>query len=337
MTPLILGLGGTRLTPDERALYADAQPAGFILFARNIDTPEQVRDLTGELCGLTGRDRTLVMTDQEGGRVARFGPPHWPRFPAGEAFAALYDIAPASAIMAAQANGRALGSVLSALGITANAAPVLDLRQSDSHAVIASRCLGSEPMAVAALGKAMIEGMAQAGVAAIMKHVPGQGRAKTDSHVSLPVVDADADALEQDIAPFRALAGQAPMAMVAHILYPAWDAQRAASISPTVVGDIIRGRIGFDGLLMSDAIDMEALGGSMVERVRAVLDAGCDLALHCTGDFAEMKALCGATGPVAADSLSHQRLASAMAMTGGGAVPPLDGLLAHRDALLALA
>lgn len=335
MTPAIFGLSGLRLTADERAFFRESDPAGYILFGRNIDTREQVRALTHELREIHGRERLFVCIDQEGGRVARMKPPHWLAFPPGEAFDRLYDIAPASAIEAARSNAHALGIDLAEVGISVDCHPSLDVRQPGAHDVIGDRALGSEPLRVAALGRAILEGLGRAGVAGCIKHMPGHGRAMADSHKALPVVDASEEELEIDLAPFRALAAT-PVGMTAHIRYRAWDDENAGTLSPFVVGEIIRKRIGFDGLLLTDDLDMEALTGSVPERAARAIAAGCDIALNCWAKMDDMVAIADVLPAVS--ELTAQRLERAL----NGTYAPQNGLgqgelLAKRDALLALA
>jgi beta-N-acetylhexosaminidase len=335
MTPLILGLAGPELSAEERAFFAECDPAGFILFRRNVVDRTQVRRLTDDLRLLSGRADVPILIDQEGGRVARMQPPIWPAFPPGAAFGPLYDRAPISAIEAMLASAQAIGAVLAEAGITVDCLPLLDVAQPGAHDIIGDRALGAEPMQVAALGRATIDGLARAGVVAVVKHIPGHGRALVDSHLELPVVDASADALETDLLPFRALA-RAPMAMTAHVVYRAWDPERCASLSPIVIGDIIRGQIGFDGLLMSDDLGMRALGGDYGARAGGVIAAGCDVALHCSGDMAEMIACVQGVGAIS--DQARERLDRAMAtVAGGGDGSDHDMLAARRDALLALA
>lgn len=334
MLPAILGLAGLALTDDERAMFRAADPAGYILFARNCADRAQLRALTDSLRDLSGRDDLPILIDQEGGRVARMKPPEWPEFPAGWRFAELYAKAPISAIEAARVNAEALAVMLAEVGINVECLPVLDLRQEGAHDVIGDRALGAEPMQVAALGRAMLDGLEAGGAIGIVKHVPGHGRAGADSHKELPVVDAGLDDLAADIAPFRALNG-APMAMTAHVLYPAWDAERPASVSPIIIADVIRGEIGFDGLLMSDDLAMEALAGTPAERAAAVIAAGCDIALFCSGVLAENEAVIGALGEITDQSAA--RLARAMARAGKAGAQDYDALAAKRDALLAYA
>ena len=332
MKPVIFGLSGPVLTADERAFFASVEPAGYILFKRNIVDRMQLRALTDSLRALAGRDDLAILIDQEGGRVARMGPPEWPAFPAGPAFDALYEMAPMSAIQAARANGQALGLMLREVGITVDCAPLLDVVQADTTEAIACRAYGREPMRVAALGRAMLEGLAAGGVVGVVKHMPGHGRALVDSHHLLPTVTADAAALEDDLAPFRSLAG-APMGMTSHIVFEAWDAARPATLSPAVIERIIRGAIGFDGLLMTDDIDMKALSGSAGEKAAGAIEAGCDLVLDCWARMDEMVEIAGRLGPIG--EASRARLDRAMASVGAGE-GDFDALIATRDAFLSL-
>ncbi|QNM82543.1 beta-N-acetylhexosaminidase [Sphingomonas sabuli] len=335
MQAAIYGMAGLELTPDERDFFRDADPAGFILFHRNCDSIAQVQALTASLRDLTGRDDVPVLIDQEGGRVARMKPPGWPAFPPGWAFADLYVKAPVSAIEAARANARALALMLRESGINVDCLPLLDVRQPEADDIIGDRALGAEPMQVAALGRAILDGFASAGVAGVVKHIPGHGRALCDSHKELPVVEADEDALAIDIEPFKTL-NWAPMGMMAHVVYTAWDGERPASQSPVVIEDIVRGRIGFDGWLMSDDLGMEALSGGPGERAAGVLAAGCDVALHCSGKLDEMVAVAGAVGAMGEQSLERMRQAMVIA-AGPADGPGFAELVAKRDELLALA
>jgi beta-N-acetylhexosaminidase len=346
MQPLFLGLAGLVLNDDERALFRAANPAGYILFKRNVDSPDQVRALTQSLRDLAGRD-VPILIDQEGGRVARLRPPHWPEFPTGERFGLLYDKAPITAIEACRLNALALAALLKDLGINVDCLPLLDVRDTQGHDIIGDRSFGAEPMVVSALGKAVLDGFRAGGICGVVKHIPGHGRARADSHLELPVVTASRDELERDFEPFRRLA-DAPMAMTAHITYTALDAARCATLSPDVI-DFIRQDIGFGGLLMSDDLGMHALGnpqsgghppGSNAlqdfgARALASLDAGCDIALHCSGDFNEMRSIVEAA-PVMSE-VATTRLAVAMAWMGPGDSTPVAEWAAARDALLALA
>lgn len=333
MKPVIFGLSGPVLTPDERAFFAEAQPAGYILFKRNVVDRQQLRALTDSLRDLEGRSDVAILVDQEGGRVARLGPPEWPAFPAGPVFDALYERAPISAIEAVRANAHALGLMLSEVGITVDCLPLLDVARPETTDAITSRAYGSEPMRVAAMGRATIEGLAAGGVVGVVKHMPGHGRAIVDTHHHLPTVTASDADLEDDIAPFRALAG-APMGMTSHIVFDAWDKDRPATLSPIVIEDIIRRRIGFDGLLMTDDIDMKALSGTAGDKAAGAIAAGCDLVLDCWARMDEMVEIAGRLDAIT--PRARARLDAAMASV---AAPSGDiaALIAKRDALLALA
>jgi len=335
MQAAIYGLSGPELTADERAFFRDADPAGYILFARNCVDRTQVRSLTDALRDIHPRPDLPILIDQEGGRVARMKPPEWPVFPCGEAFDRLYQCAPSSAIEAARMNSRALALVLSEVGVNVDCLPVLDVRQPGASDIVGDRAMGDNPMQVSALGRAVLDGLASAGVIAVVKHMPGHGRALVDSHKELPLVSATEEELEIDLEPFERLRN-APMGMVAHILFMAWDKDRPSSLSPTIIQSIIRDRIGFDGFLMSDDIGMEALSGTPGERAAATVAAGCDVALHCSGTMEEMVSVASAVQALSADG--EARLARAMASTlldEDG--PNLAEATAKRDALLALA
>ncbi|MGC1270568.1 MAG: beta-N-acetylhexosaminidase, partial [Croceibacterium sp.] len=298
MTPAIFGLSGLALTASERDFFRDADPAGYILFGRNVADRAQLRALTDDLRSIHGRDRLLISIDQEGGRVARMKPPEWLAFPAGELFAKLWDIAPASAIEAARANAQALGLDLAEVGISVDYLPLLDVRQPGAHDVIGDRALGEEPMQVAALGRAVLDGLARAGIAGCIKHIPGHGRATADSHKELPTVTASDEDLATDIEPFRTLADVARIGMTAHVRYTAWDAELPGTLSPFVIDRIIRQRIGFDGLLLTDDIDMEALDGNVPERAARSVAAGCDVVLNCWARMDDMVGIASAVPPM---------------------------------------
>ena len=334
MKPVIFGLSGETLTSDERAFFADAQPAGYILFRRNIVDRAQVRALTDDLRALHGRDDLLIMVDQEGGRVARMQAPVWPSFPPGAVFDRLYDIAPSSAIAAARANAHAIAVTLAEVGITVDALPLLDVRQDGASDIMGDRTFGAEPMRVAALGRAVIEGLAKGGVAGIIKHMPGHGRAMVDSHHELPIVTASEEDLAIDLAPFQTLKDTA-IGMTAHVVYTAWDPDLPASLSASIIDTIIRQRIGFDGLLMSDDLDMKALNGSIPELAAGVVAAGCDLALNCWGRMDDMMGIANLLPDIS--DQSRARLDRAMASTSLSVEnPPLEQLLATRDSLLSV-
>ena len=333
MIPAVFGLAGPGLLPEECAFFREVAPAGFILFRRNVENRTQLRALTDDLRALTGRDDLPVLVDQEGGPVARLRPPEWPAFPAGPAFERLYDLAPMSAIEAARANAQAIGLMLAEVGISVDCLPLLDVVQPDTTEAIAIRALGAEPLRVAAMGRAMLEGLAAGGVLGVVKHMPGHGRARIDSHYHLPTVTASDEELALDLGPFRALK-HAPMGMTSHIVYTAWDPDRPATLSSVVIQQVIRGRIGFDGLLLTDDIDMKALSGSAGEKAAGAIAAGCDLVLDCWARMPEMEDIAGRVAPISA--VSRARLDRAMA-----ALRPPEGdlaeLVAKRDALLALA
>lgn len=335
MTPAIFGIAGLTLSADEHAFFREADPAGYILFGRNIESRAQVRALTDELRAIHGRERTFICIDQEGGRVARMKPPQWLAFPPGGVFDALYDLAPASAIEAARVNAQALGLDLAEVGISVDCHPPLDVRQPGAHDVIGDRAFGSEPLRVAALGRATLDGLASAGVAGCIKHMPGHGRATADSHKELPTVTASEEELAIDLAPFRALAG-APIAMTGHIRFTAWDAENPATQSPFVIEEIIRTRIGFAGLLLTDDLDMEALSGSVPERAARAIAAGCDVALNCWAKMDDMVGIAGLLPAMSAEAAARLDRALAATDPAKGDLARQGELLAKRDALLAL-
>ena len=292
---VILGCAGEELSADERRFFADADPLGFILFRRNCRSRDQVRALVETLRGCVGRADAPVLIDQEGGRVARLRPPEWRLYPAAARIAALPD---PTAQQAARLGARLIADDLAELGVTVACLPVLDLPVAGADAVIGDRAYGVEPERVARLGLAVCEGLLAGGVLPVLKHIPGHGRARVDSHYACPTVETDHDELSRtDFAPFRALAAM-PWAMTAHIVYRSIDPTAPATLSARVIAEIIRGEIGFDGVLVSDDLSMGALGGGLGERAQRALDAGCDLALHCNGDLAEMEEIVAATRPI---------------------------------------
>ena len=312
----ILGLAGTVLSADERAFFREADPAGFILFARNCEAPEQVLRLVEAARDCVGRSDAPVLIDQEGGRVARLKPPHWPAYPAAATIAALGG---ARAREAARLGARLIADDLARLGISVDCMPVLDLPASGADPVIGDRAYGDTPDEIAALGAAVCAGLLAGGVLPVLKHSPGHGRATVDSHHALPRVDAPLALLEaQDFAPFRALAGM-PWAMTAHILYPALDPEHPATLSARLIGEVIRARIGFDGVLVSDDLSMSALPGTLAERARHALAAGCDLVLHCNGDRDEMSEVVHAAAPLSA--AARRRLAAGEALRNASREP----------------
>ena len=292
-TAAIFGCRGPQLTPEERAFFAESKPWGFILFARNIETPSQVGELVADLRESVGW-RAPVLIDQEGGRVARLRRPHWREWPPIGAWtdAAEAGVWSEEALCSAlRLRYRAIAAELMALGVDVNCAPLLDVRRDEAHDIIGDRALGRAPDAVARRARAVCEGLRSGGVAPVIKHIPGHGRAAVDSHEQLPKVSAaHADLSVTDFAPFQQLVDQ-PIAMTAHVVYDAIDSSLCATLSPTVISKVIRDEIGFQGLLLTDDLSMRALSGSFEERARESLAAGCDIVLHCNGDMGEMRAV----------------------------------------------
>ncbi len=304
----ILGCSGAALTDAEHGFFREADPWGFILFRRNVETPDQVRRLVEALRASVGRADAPVLVDQEGGRVQRLRPPHWPAYPPGGAYG---ELPPEHRRAMVWLGARLIAHDLHALGITVDCLPVLDVPAPGAHDVIGDRAYAREPDDVASLGRAAAEGLIAGGVLPVIKHVPGHGRARADSHKRLPVVDATrAELAARDFAPFRALADM-PMAMTAHVVYRALDRARPATTSPVVIADIVRGAIGFQGLLISDDLSMNALKGGLGERTTAALAAGCDVALHCNGDAGEIASVVDAAHPLAGQSLARAEAALA--------------------------
>ena len=310
----ICGIGGLTLTESERDFLRAEQPWGFIVFKRNIGDRAQVRALVSELRACVGRADAPVLIDQEGGRVQRLGPPHWPAFPAAERLASASDTK-----ASVELGARLIANELLKLGINVDCLPVADLRFPGAHDVIGDRAYGSDPEDVAMLARAAAEGLMQGGVLPVVKHISGHGRALADSHLELPKVSASRAELERtDFAPFRKLA-DLPLAMTAHVIYEAVDAARPATISKVVVDDVIRGHIGFDGLLMTDDVSMKALSGGIGENTKAAFVAGCDLALHCNGKIDEMRAVAENSPPL--DGKSAERAKKALDRIAGGPKP----------------
>lgn len=291
----ILGCAATTLSKEEKAFFRDVQPWGFILFARNIETPDQVRKLVDQLRATVDREDAPVLIDQEGGRVARLRPPHWRQYPPGQAYAELPANDPLLRREITRLGGRLLAHDLAQLGINVDCVPVLDVPVEGSHEIIGDRAYGKTPDAVASLGRAACEGLLAGGVLPVIKHIPGHGRARADSHLELPVVETPYDELDAwDFAPFRVLSDM-PLAMTAHVVYTAVDPKRPATTSKKAMRDVIRGACGFDGLVMSDDLSMKALGGEFKDRAKRALAAGCDVVLHCNGDMDEMKGVVAGT------------------------------------------
>lgn len=331
----ITGVSGTELTAAEREFIRDQRPWGFILFKRNVATPAQVAALVAELRFVANAPDAPVLIDQEGGRVQRLGPPHWPVYPAGATFAALYDTDSALGLTAARLSARLIAADLADLGITVDCLPLADVPVPGADAVIGNRAYGTEPGKVAAIARAVTEGLEQGGVLPVLKHIPGHGRATADTHFKLPTVDTARAELERtDFAAFKPLA-DLPMAMTAHVVFSAVDPAHPATTSATMIADVIRGAIGFQGLLMSDDVSMNALSGNIAERTRAIFAAGCDVALHCNGNIEEMRDVAGQ-----APELSGRALERANAALAARKPPqPLDRAAARAelDALIARA
>jgi beta-N-acetylhexosaminidase len=303
----ITGIAGTELGAAEREFIAAAQPWGFILFKRNIDNPAQVTALNSELRSIVGDPEAPILIDQEGGRVQRFGPPNWPVYPPGAAFGRLYDIDSAFGLAAARLSARLIADDLARTGVSVDCLPVADVPVAGADAVIGDRAYGTEPAKVAAIARAVADGLEQGGILPVLKHIPGHGRATADTHFALPVVDTPEDELNRtDFAAFRSLA-DLPMAMTAHVVFSAVDAAHPATTSATMIERVIRGLIGFQGLLMSDDVSMNALAGSIAERTRAVFAAGCDVVLHCNGKLDEMSQVAGETPELSGAAMERAR------------------------------
>ena len=331
----IAGCSGHELTPDEVAFFQEAAPWGFILFRRNIDNPEQVRALCAALRETVGREDAPILIDQEGGRVQRMGPPHWPKYPSGATYGALHANDPLVQRELARLGARLIAHDLRSVGVTVDCLPVLDVPSPGAHDVIGDRAYGKTPEKVAVLGRAAAEGLLAGGVLPVVKHMPGHGRAGADSHLALPVVDASREELERhDFAPFRMLTDM-PLAMTAHVVYTALDPERPATTSPIIMKEIIRGHIGYDGLVMTDDLSMKALSGSFREKTEAAFAAGCDMALHCNGDMEEMSAV--AEGTPILEGVSLRRAEAALARIRHEPEPldPVDAR-ARLDAALAM-
>ncbi|MET4170593.1 beta-N-acetylhexosaminidase [Bradyrhizobium sp. LA6.1] len=307
----ITGVSGTELTAAEREFIRAERPWGFILFKRNVEAPAQVAALVEELRAAAGAADAPVLIDQEGGRVQRLGPPHWPVYPPGAIFSTLYDTDSVLGLTAARLSARLIASDLADLGITVDCLPLADVPVPGADAVIGNRAYGTEPGKVAAIARAVTEGLEQGGVLPVLKHIPGHGRATADTHFKLPTVDAPRDELDRtDFAAFKPLA-DLPMAMTAHVVFSAVDPAHPATTSATMITQVIRGVIGFQGLLMSDDVSMNALSGNIAERTRAIFAAGCDMALHCNGNIEEMREVAGQTPELSGTALARAKAALA--------------------------
>lgn len=332
-TAAILGCAGPVLSVGERQFFRAADPLGFILFQRNCQAPEQVRRLVQDLRDAVDRAEAPVLIDQEGGRVARLRPPAWRNAPAAGRFGALAARDTETAIEAARLNAQLMGRELAGLGISVDCAPVLDLQFAGASNVVGDRGFSADPELVARLGRAVCEGLLASGITPVLKHMPGHGRAMVDSHHALPEVDAPLAALRQtDFVPFRRLSDM-PWAMTSHVLYKTIDPERPATMSPVVISDIIRGEIGFKGVLVSDDLSMKALRGDLGDRTKRARAAGCDLALHCNGRLDEMRAVAAAAGSIS--TATGERLARGPAATAQLAPMNIVSAEARLDQLLA--
>jgi beta-N-acetylhexosaminidase len=331
--PAIFGVEGLAITDRERDFFDGTRPFGFILFARNVVTKDQVRALVTDLREGCGCTNALLFIDQEGGRVARLRPPEWPEYPPAAIFGELACIDRNRGARAAWLNARLIADDLYDLGIRADCLPVLDLPARGSHDIIGDRAFDPDPHIVSSLGLAVCDGLMDGGVLPVLKHIPGHGRAMADSHDSLPVVSTEAQLLRhRDFSPFQALAHM-PFAMTAHIIYSEFDDKRPATVSSRIIHNVIRDEIGFSGALMSDDLNMQALQGTLTERTRSAQQAGCDLALHCSGVFEEMTDVADALVP--ASDQTQNRLAAALDRLSTPKPMDRNMVLAERDALLA--
>ncbi len=337
MKAFIIGVRGTELAAEEREFIASERPWGFILFKRNVGTPAQVASLVGQLRAAAGAADAPVLIDQEGGRVQRLGPPHWPLYPSGAAFGRLYDIDPELGLAAARLSARLIADDFLPLGVTVDCLPLADVPVAGADAVIGDRAYGTTPDKVAAIARAVTDGLEQGGILPVLKHIPGHGRATTDTHFRLPVVDTSKIELEAtDFAAFRPLT-DLPMAMTAHVVFSAFDPAHPATTSATMIEQVIRGLIGFQGLLMSDDASMNALAGSVAERTRAIFAAGCDMVLHCNGMLDEMRLVARETPELSGTALARAKRALAarkapMAFDRAAARAKLDALIERAGA-----
>jgi len=323
----ITGVSGLALTAAERAFIRSERPWGLIIFKRNIETRDQVANLIREFRSDVGESGAPVLIDQEGGRVQRFGPPNWPAYPAGAVFAALFDLDPALGLRAAWLSARLIAADLIETGVTVDCLPLADVPVAGADAVIGNRAYGTEPAKVARIARAVTEGLEQGGVLPVLKHIPGHGRATADTHFNLPEVDTSRLELERvDFAAFQPLA-DLPMAMTAHVVFSAIDPAHPATTSATIITQVIRGVIGFQGLLMSDDVSMNALSGSIAERTRAIFAAGCDMVLHCNGNLDEMRDVARETPELSGKALER----ATRALASRGAPQALDRLKARAE------
>ena len=335
----ITGLAGTELSATERDFIRAERPWGFILFRRNIDNPAQVAALSAEVRSVVGKGDAPILVDQEGGRVQRFRPPHWPLYPAGASFGQLYQIDPALGLRAARLSARLIADDLTKVGVTVDCLPLADVPIPAADDVIGDRAYGNDPKTVAAIARAVTQGLQEGGILPILKHIPGHGRAMADSHLSLPIVDTAKNELESiDFAAFKPLA-DLPMAMTAHVVFSAYDPAQPATTSARMIEQVIRGLIGFQGLLMSDDVGMHALAGSIAERTKALIAAGCDMVLHCSGELEEMHQVARETPELSGKALQRAKRALSSRKTPttpfdrAAAQAELDGLIGRLGAV----
>jgi len=307
----ITGCESTTLSPPEINFLERTNPWGLILFKRNVETPEQISALTSHFRSITGRPDAPVLIDQEGGRVQRMGPPVWRKYPAANKYSVLYDSDPLQALKLVRLITRLMAKDLYDVGITVDCLPVLDVPQPDAHEIIGDRAYGVTPERVSVLARAAVTGLMEGGVMGIIKHIPGHGRAMSDSHMALPQVDTSyEELLHGDFLPFAALA-DIPMAMTAHVVYSAIDPDQPATMSEKIISKIIRGQFGYDGLIMTDDLSMKALNGDFAERAQSAIAAGCDVTLHCNGNLQEGEAVAEGSGTLSGQSLSRAERAIA--------------------------
>jgi beta-N-acetylhexosaminidase len=337
----ITGLAGTELSATERDFIRAERPWGFILFRRNIDNPAQVAALSEEVRSVVGEGDAPILVDQEGGRVQRFRPPHWPLYPAGASFGQLYQIDPAFGLRAARLSARLIADDLTKVGVTVDCLPLADVPIPAADDVIGDRAYGNDPKTVAAIARAVTQGLQEGGILPVLKHIPGHGRAMADSHLSLPIVDTAKNELESiDFAAFKPLA-DLPMAMTAHVVFSAYDPAQPATTSARMIEQVIRGLIGFQGLLMSDDVGMHALAGSIAERTKALIAAGCDMVLHCSGELEEMHQVARETPELSGKALQRAKRALSSRKTPttpfdrAAAQAELDGLIGRLGAVSA--
>ena len=336
MTPAIFGLAGTMLSADERDFFKESEPFGFILFGRNVEQRSQLRALTDDLRSITGRDQLPILIDQEGGRVARMQAPEWLAYPPAAIFEALYARDPLRGLEACALNFEALALDLAEVGITVTCAPVLDVPVAGAHDVIGDRAFSQNPDHVSALGEACLTGLRNGGVEGVIKHIPGHGRSAVDSHKDLPRVSASDAELASDLLPFHALSG-ALMAMTAHVIFEAWDVDQCATLSSFIINEVIRKKIGFDGLLMSDDLDMKALSGEIGELALASQRAGCDVVLNCWANMTDMVSIMeklSVPSIQAQDRMSHVCAELALAASSATISERQTALIERRDELM---